>query len=175
MSTTTRSIGRDLLRLQVDAFFRDLDLPERARAVVVAADALAAGLTLTGSASAGERRSLGSAMLDDGEIRPERGFYSAGLEVDLPWERTAERNIYRDSYINLERSVRNLQDAEDSIKLDIRDGLRDLLESRQSYQIQAIAVQLAERRVESNKLFLEAGREALDEMRRAGAHFVTGG
>jgi len=137
------------------------------RAVVVAADALAAGLTLTGSASAGERRSLGSAMLDDGEIRPERGFYSAGLEVDLPWERTAERNIYRDSYINLERSVRNLQDAEDSIKLDIRDGLRDLLESRQSYQIQAIAVQLAERRVESNKLFLEAGRAEIRDVLEA--------
>lgn len=137
------------------------------RAVVIAADALQAGLALTGTASAGERRSIGSAASDDARLLPGRGFYTAGLEVDLPWERTAERNIYRDSYINLERATRNVQDLEDSIKFDVRDGLRSLLEARQSYQINAMAVQLAERRVESTKLFLQAGRSEIRDVLEA--------
>ncbi|QNN21665.1 TolC family protein [Planctomycetales bacterium ZRK34] len=137
------------------------------RAVVVAADALQMGLALTGTASAGERRSIGSAGSEDARLLPSRGFYTAGLEVDLPWERTAERNIYRDSYINLERATRNVQELEDSVKFDVRDGLRSLLEARQSYQINAMAVQLAERRVESTKLFLQAGRSEIRDVLEA--------
>ena len=127
------------------------------RRVVVTADALQAGLTLIGSASAGERRSLGTADEPDGQFRPERGFYSLGLDLDLPWERTAERNAYRESLINLQAAVRNVQDLEDRIKQDIRQRLRSLEEAREGIRIQSQAVRLAERRVESTKLFLEAG------------------
>jgi len=128
------------------------------RQVVVTANALEMGLTLTGTASAGERRGLGTAGADDAEIRPQYGTYTFGLEMDLPFERTAEQIAYRNSYISLERAVRNVQRQEDQIKLEIRNALRTLLEARESYRIQAEAVDLAARRVESTALLLRAGR-----------------
>jgi outer membrane protein TolC len=128
------------------------------RQVVVLANALEMGLALTGTASAGERRGLGTAGAADAEIRPQYGTYTFGFELDLPMERTAEQNAYRESYISLERSVRNVQRLEDQIKLEIRNALRTLLEARESYRIQAEAVYLAERRVESTALLLRAGR-----------------
>jgi len=128
------------------------------RAVVVAADALRAELTLLGAAAIGEGRSIGSATDDDGELRFDKGVYSALFTLDLPLERTAERNAYRNSYISLERAVRNVQILEDRIKLSVRQRLRDLLESRESLKIQAKSVLLAEKRVKSTEFFLQAGR-----------------
>lgn len=128
------------------------------RAVVVAADALGAELTFFGSAELGGRRSIDSAAADDAKLRTNKGIYSALLTLDLPFERTAERNAYRESFISLEQAVRNLQTLEDQIKLDVRRKLRDLLESRESLQIQAKAVLVAEKRVRSTELFLEAGK-----------------
>lgn len=137
------------------------------RAVVVAADNLGAELTLAGSASMGESRSIGSVDSPDAQLRPERGFYSAGLILDLPLERTAERNAYRNSYILLERAVRNLQELEDEIKLDVRNALRDLLQARESIKIRVQAVQVATKRVASTKLFLEAGRAEIRDILEA--------
>ncbi|MAE65258.1 MAG: transporter [Phycisphaeraceae bacterium] len=136
------------------------------RRVVVAADALRAGLALTGTAAAGERRGVDSADLADARLRPEHGRYTAGLVLDLPWERTAEGDAYRLSFMDLERQARSVQALEDQVKLDVRDRLGELLEARESYAIQAQSVELAEQRVASTKLFLEAGeaqiRDVLD-------------
>lgn len=133
------------------------------RNVVVAADALKAGLDLSGSLSLGEGRSLSSAgARDSTSLRFDEGFYSTGLALDLPWERTAERNLYRDSYIRLERAVRSLQEQEDQVKLDVRDGLRQLLEARESYSINAVAVKLAEQRVESTTMSLELNQPGVE-------------
>jgi len=134
------------------------------RRVVVAADRLGAELTLSGSATWGERRSLGSAGSPNAQLRPERGLYAAGLVLDLPLERTAEQNFYRDSWISLERSVRSLQDLEDQIKLNVREALRTLLQARESIKIQAQAVELARRRVASTELFLQAGRAQIRDV-----------
>ncbi|MFH1741295.1 MAG: TolC family protein [bacterium] len=129
------------------------------RAVVVAADRLKPELTLLGRANVGEGRSLGSADLPDAvDIDFDKGFYSALLSIDLPLERTAEKIAYRQSFIDLEAAVRDLQEIEDQIKLEVRDGLRNLLESRLSLEIETQAVELAERRVRSTELLLQAGR-----------------
>jgi len=137
------------------------------RAVVVAADALGAELTLFGAAELGERRSIGSATADNAKLRPDKGVYSALFTLDLPLERTAERNAYRDSFIFLERAVRNMQILEDRIKLSVRNRLRDLLESRESLQIQARSVLVAQKRVKSSNLFLEAGRAQMRDLLEA--------
>jgi outer membrane protein TolC len=121
------------------------------RKVVVKADALRAGLTLGGTA-------LISDNDEDGSLRFDRGQYAALLSLDLPLERTFERNEYRNSLIDLERAVRSVQILEDQIKLSIRSELRALLESRESLKIQAQSVVVAEKRVRSSTLFLEAGR-----------------
>jgi outer membrane protein TolC len=128
------------------------------RRVVVAADRLRAELTLFGSAQLGERRSVSSADENDATLRFDEGVYSALLTLDLPLERTAERNAYRSSFIDLERAVRDVQSLEDEIKLDVRNELSDLLQSRESFKIQAKSVVLAEKRVKSTELFLQAGR-----------------
>ena len=121
------------------------------RQVVVKADALRAGLNLGGSTH------FSGDTLNDGP-HFHGGDYAALLSLDLPIERTAERNAYRASLISLERATRSVQTLEDQIKQSIRDELRTLLESRESLKIQAQSVVVAEKQVQSSTLLLEAGR-----------------
>lgn len=130
------------------------------RQVVVRADALRAGLTLGGSVGIADDD-------DDGSLSFDGARYAALLSVDLPIERTAERNAYRNSWINLERATRSVQSLEDQIKLSIRNQLRTLLESRESLKIQAQSVVVAEKRVRSSTLFLEAGRIQIRDLLEA--------
>ena len=134
------------------------------RAIVVLADALGAELTLLGSAELGGSRSISTAASDDTKLRTNKGVYSTLLTLDLPFERTAERNAYRNGFITLERAVRDVQILEDEIKISIRNKLRDMLESREGVQIQARSVKLARKRVTSTNLFLEAGRAQIRDL-----------
>ncbi len=143
------------------------------RGVVVAADNLRAELTLAGTAQAGSRRSLSSADSPNAQLRPEKGSYSLGLFLDLPLERTAERNAYRASFISLERAVRSVQELEDQIKLGVRNDLRNLLEARESTKIQALSVRVAQRRVASTELFLKAGDAQMRDVLEAQESLVS--
>ncbi len=134
------------------------------RGVAVAANGFLPELTLLATASAGERRSIGSATRDNADVRFDRGQYDALLSLDLPLERTAERNAYRNQLIELERAVRDVQAVEDQIKLDVRDQLRNMLELRETLRIQAQSVALAERRVDSTSLLLELGRAEIRDV-----------
>lgn len=137
------------------------------RKVVIYADALRAELTLFGSAELGESRSIETADLDNARLRTGKGIYSALLTLDLPFERTAERNAYRKSYIALEQAVRDVQGLEDEIKLSIRKSLRDMYESRQSLKIQSRALLLAKKRVKSTNMFYDAGRTQIRDLLEA--------
>jgi len=137
------------------------------RKVVVAADALRAELTLLGNARLGDRRDIDSATLADARLRLDEGQYGALLSLDLPFERTAERNAYRESFIALDASVRGVQELEDQIKLSIRDALRTLTTARESIRIQAQSVVVAQKRVRSINLFLEAGRAEIRDLLEA--------
>ena len=130
------------------------------RKVVVRADALRAGLTLGGSGRASDTDEDGSLLFD-------RGQYTALLTLDLPVERTRERNEYRNSLLSLEQATRSVQSLEDQIKLAIRSELRNLLESRESLKIQAQSVVVAEKRVRSTTFFLEAGRTEIRNLLEA--------
>ena len=137
------------------------------RKVVIYADALRAELTLFGRAELGESRSIGTADLENARLRTGKGIYSALLTLDLPFERTAERNAYRNSYIALEQAVRDVQGLEDEIKLSIRKGLRDMHESIESLKIQSRALLLAQKRVKSTNMFYEAGRAQMRDLLEA--------
>lgn len=143
------------------------------RRVTVAADALEAELNLTGSGTLGERRTLLSAGLPDARLLTEDVRYAALLRLDLPLERTAERNVFRNSYIALERAVRDYQEQEDRVKLDVRDRLRELLEAREGVRTQTMAVAVARRRVESTELFLRAGRAQIRDLLEAQEDLLT--
>jgi outer membrane protein TolC len=137
------------------------------RQVVVAADALRAGLDLTVAARGGERRTLASADSGDASLRFDTGRYSALLNLDLPWERTAERNAFRETFLALEAAVRDLQQSEDQVKLEVRNELRQLAEARENIHIQDRALTLAKRRVRGTDLFLEAGRAEVRDLLEA--------
>lgn len=151
---------------RVDLFVTEGEVYDAMRNVIVAANNLEAEVTLLGTARTGGSRSISSASTSDNlrVLQFDEGVYNVGLNIDLPLERTRERNAYRDSLILLQRAVRAVQLAEDQIKFDIRGGLRDLRESSENLRIQAKAVTLAARRVQSTALFLEAGRAQVRDL-----------
>lgn len=126
------------------------------RKVTVAADGLRAELTLFGAAA------LGGDSLDEAGF--DSGRYRALLNLDLPLERTREAVVYRQSYLNLESAVRQMQELEDAVKLAVTDALRVLAAARETLRIQALSVELARRRVRGTELFLSAGRAEIRDV-----------
>jgi outer membrane protein TolC len=122
----------------------------------VAANALRAGLDVTIKAAGEQRNARGGGTATD--IRFGDGSASATVDLDLPWERTAARNAYRNALLAADKARRDLAVKEDEVKQGVRDARRALAEARESYRIQGSAVDLAERRVRSTAMFLEAGR-----------------
>ena len=113
------------------------------RRVGVAAEALRMGLNLEASAA-----NSGSSPT----------AWAAGFSFDLPVNRIPERNAFRNSQIALETARRNEQESHDQMRADLRNEIRGLRNARQSYAIQKNAAELAEQRVASTELSLEAGR-----------------
>ena len=148
------------LARRLDLKTRHWSVVDAQRQVVVAADALRAGLNLTVGAGAGESRGLGSASSPNAKLDFNHGVYTGGLELDLPFHRTPQAIAYRNAYIALEGAVRDVQSLEDQVKLVVRDDLRNLLDRREGLRNQALAVTLAQRRVRNTQAFLDAGRNA---------------
>lgn len=128
-------------------------IDDAARKIVVAADNLKAGLNLIGGLSA---QSQGKT--DFGNIQFQDGTYYMGIEADLPFDRKSERNAYRQTLIALEQYQRDYENEMDQVKLEVRQAYRRLIESAERYQIQLVSLKLAEKRVESTSLLLDAGR-----------------
>jgi outer membrane protein TolC len=144
------------------------EVQDARRKAIVAADRLRAELTLLGTADVGSGRgSVGSAASDDAQFRLDKGVFSGLLTLNLPLERTAERVAYRNSLITLERAVRAVQSQEDAIKLSVSNTLSTMRQARENLYIQTKAVMIAEKRVKSVSLFLEAGRAAMRDLLEA--------
>ncbi len=89
---------------------------------------------------------------------PNRYSWQAGVDVDLPFDRTAERNAYRSALIAEDRARRDLALREDQIRQQVRDGWRNLEQARRAYEIAELGVTIALRRVEEQGLLAELGR-----------------
>ena len=123
------------------------------RKIVVAADRLKPDLLLFANSSLVSEGGTDYAKFNLNDYR-----LGGGVELDLPLNRKLERNNYRSSIISFERQLRELALFLDELKNDVRADLRTLEQSRQSYDIQVRAKALADRRVESSELSLQAGR-----------------
>lgn len=153
--------GYELNEAVETALLRRLDLAnskdrvdDRSRKVMVAADNLGIELDLVGSAGVGSTPETNFDRLQFHE-----GDYSFGLRSnDLGLDRKAERNAYRDALIKLQQQKRQYELDRDRIELDIRQGLRALKAEAERYRIQKIALDLAQRRLETQKLMLEIGQ-----------------
>lgn len=84
--------------------------------------------------------------------------YSAGLDVDLPLGIKDRRNNYRATIINLDRAQRQLELAEDQIKLAINNDWRALDQAKRNFEISEIGVQLSENRVDEQQILKELGQ-----------------
>lgn len=131
------------------------------RKVVVAADALRANLDLAASAS------LASAGGRPADFDLDDAQWSLGFDFELPAERVQERNAYRESLISLEQRKRDVDELGDTIQADVRAALGDTRTNLEAWRIQKNAVALAERRVESTRLNLDAGRAATRDLLEA--------
>lgn len=149
------------------------EVEDAQRNVYVAADQLRPEFTLLGTAESGAARSVSSADSDDEWPKTHQGTYSGLLTLDLPFERTEERSQYRKELLDLNQAIRDLQELEDEIKQEILGRLRELLQARESVRIQRQAVTLAEKRVRSTDLFLQAGRAEIRDLLDAEDDLLT--
>ena len=99
-----------------------------------------------------------------GRFQWDRTTWSGGVDVTLPLDQLAERNTYRRSLIVLARAERNYSLRVDNVKLDVRQDWRALQQAKESYDIQKNSLALAERRVESTDMLLQAGRADTRDM-----------
>lgn len=143
------------------------------RHVAVARDALRMGLDLR----------VGAGLTTENE-QPfdlaDAAFDSLlGLDVDLPLERTDERNELVRRLVTARRLRRDQERLGDAVDVEVRQAWRDLAEAARSIMLQRESLRLAERRVESTELLLEQGaatiRDRLDaeNARVASANALT--
>lgn len=167
----------DLIRLALDTR-RDWIVAQgrrqdAERAVAVSADALRAGLSLTVAGRAGGSKTLAGAETGDTPLRLSEGRATARLEWSPPWDRTRERNAYREALLAVDVSQRELERVENGVKSDVRDALRSLLRARENGIIQMEAARVAQRRTESADLFLRAGRAQIRDSLEAQEALIT--
>ncbi len=132
------------------ALCRRLDLTNNAdmvldaqRAVYVAADGLRPGLGVFGSMEAttkGERAK------------------AAGLTLDLPLDRVPEQDLYARALVLLEQRRREYDLTADTIRLEVREAHRKLLEAAERYQVLSEGLRLAQERVEHSLTLLRYAR-----------------
>ena len=129
------------------------------RKVRVSANQLRGELNVVGNASWESERPTDYAHFDPNTLRA-----GLGLELKLPVDRLPERNKYRESIVTFEAELRNFTLTLDDLKDNIQRGLRTLDQRRQNYEIQQNALKLANRRVSSTTLLLEAGRAEVRDL-----------
>jgi hypothetical protein len=124
------------------------------RSIEVVADDLESDLDLELS---GEVRNVGNNPLN---LRSSDGQIRVGLRWDAPLTRLLERNAYRASLIEYERTKRDYYQFEDGVWQTIRAEIRQLLSNRLTFELGRQAVSIAAQQIE-----LTADRRALDEAR----------
>lgn len=141
------------------ALYRRLDLVNSAEAVIdaqrkvyVAADALRADLSISGTSNVasqqqGNRQTLQTA-----------NDYNLDLELSLPVDRVAEQNVYRKALITLNQRQREYELAADTIRLEVRQDYRDLAEAAERYRIQSEALNVAQERFRKTNLLMQYAR-----------------
>jgi hypothetical protein len=126
-------------------------LADDRRAVKLAADDLRSILNLGVTQVIGTRRNRPFGFAFD------ESTTHVGAALDLPLNRQAQRNRYRQALINFHAGRRSLMRLEDSIKLAVRDDLRNLALARNQYGIGVASAALANQRVTSTRVELALG------------------
>lgn len=97
----------------------------------------------------------------------QRHEYTAGIDLELPFDRKSERNNYRSALINLEVARRSADAFIDNVKLQVRNAWRSLEQANRDYEIDLISVELNEKRVEEEELLSELGQGVIRDLTEA--------
>lgn len=82
---------------------------------------------------------------------------SLGITMEVPLQRTRERNALRNAQIALERSRRDLGLARDQIEIDVRDQLRQLRSTEQQLALQQEQIEQERKAVAVIEIRYESG------------------
>ena len=93
--------------------------------------------------------------------------YTAAVELDLPLERTAERNAFRRRLIQADAARRDFVQLRDTVVQQVRNSWRAYQRARRTYHIQRRSLDLARSRVQSTSMLLQAGRANTRDMLEA--------
>jgi hypothetical protein len=141
------------LNLRLDLMNQRGDVADNWRQIKYAGDDLKSILNITASQRISTPRDVNRAFdftFDESETRVSASF-------DAPFNRFAQRNVFRQSLINYQASLRALMQFEDGIKLDVRNDLRSLSLDKEQYAIEVASAALANERVVSVLLELRLG------------------
>ena len=149
------------LQNRLDVRTSENRLEDSARALAIAADNLRPGLSLSLNlnSSSPEGRPLDYRRQDVG--------WSLGVSLDPAYDNLPERNSFRRAEISYGTALRGHERFLDRIELEVREAVRDVRNARERYQIQKGALTLAERRVRSTDLLLQAGRASTRDLLEA--------
>lgn len=130
-------------------------LEDSERDLAIARDALRGSLDLA----------LGYDVASDTEAtfadqRPEGHTWRAGIVYDLPVDRLAERNAYRAAEISHTRNLRDFDEFEDNLVVDLRNRFRSLRRIEQSLEIQRESIHDEERNVVIAQLLFDRGENS---------------
>ncbi|MEO7300085.1 MAG: TolC family protein [Verrucomicrobiota bacterium] len=145
--------ARVALQSRLDFYNQKDQAQDATRRIAVAANGLKTQLDLVTSVNVPGEEGNGFRKPDFDRYR-----WSAGFDIDLPFDRKSQRNSYRAALIADQRAARELVLAEDNIKLQINDDWRTLDQAKRNFEISELGVQLAARRVEEQQLRAELGR-----------------
>jgi len=115
------------------------------RSIQLAADALQSVLNVTAEGD------IGTAGNNAASFRSSTGNVRLGVQFDAPFTRLLERNNYRQTLIDYQRSRRDFIRSYDSLQLGLRGLLRQIEQLRRDLEIQRRAVTIAIRRVDMTR------------------------
>lgn len=128
------------------------------RAIANAKNGLLPDVNLTGQITGGNFAGTPASSLDDRTLQ-----YAAGVRIDLPVDRVAERNTLRRALISFQKAQRNLSQQKGQVVSDVRDSMRTIRAATATEIIQRKGIELAQRRLEySNELLKNSQATARD-------------
>jgi outer membrane protein TolC len=92
-----------------------------------------------------------------GDALPDTWTATAGMALELPLDRQAERNAYRASLISRDRARRDYELLLDNVDRDVRDQLRQLKRTEQQIELQRDQIEQERRAVAVTRIRYEAG------------------
>ena len=129
------------------------EIEDSQRQVEIAKNGLLPDVNLTASAKMGNEPATPASNIEDRTLT-----YTAGVSIDLPIDRLAERNALRRALISFQRAQRSFSLLKDQISSQVRDDLRVIRSSETTVEIQRRSIDLAQQRLAFSNELLKQGK-----------------